>query len=62
MSETSAYSYLAAEAAIKDSGLSMNDIQSENTGSRRFRNGSSKEIQRVMDVSRERGIKVGHIQ
>ena len=58
MSETSAYSYLAAEAAIKDSGLSMNDIQSENTGVVvGSGTGSSKEIQRVMDVSRERGIK-----
>ena len=58
MSETSAYSYLAAEAAIKDSGLSMNDIQNENTGVVvGSGTGSSKEIQRVMDVSRERGIK-----
>ena len=49
--ETSAYSYLATEAAIKDSGLSMNDIQSENTGVVvGSSTGSSKEIQRVMDV------------
>ena len=42
----------------------MNDIQSENTGVVvGSGTGSSKEIQRVMDVSRERGIKrIGHIQ
>ena len=58
MSETSAYSYLAAQDAINDSGLKENDIQNEFTGVVvGSGTGSSKEIQRVIDVTRERGMK-----
>ena len=58
MGEGSAYSYLAAQDAINDSGLKENDIQNEFTGVVvGSGTGSSKEIQRVIDVTRERGMK-----
>ena len=57
MSETSAYSFVAAEEAIKDSGLDIDDIANNETGVIvGSGTGSSREIKRVFEAS-ENGIK-----
>ena len=57
MSETSAYSFVAAEEAIKDSGLDNDDIANNETGVIvGSGTGSSREIKRVFEAS-ENGIK-----
>ena len=57
MSETSAYSFVAAEEAIKDSGLDNDDIANNETGVIvGSGTGSSREIKRVFDAS-ENGVK-----
>lgn len=58
MSETSAYAFLSAEEAIKDAGLSSDQIASNDVGVIvGSGTGSSREIQRIMDTIREKGMK-----
>ena len=58
MSETSAYAFLSAEEAIKDAGLSSDQIVSNDVGVIvGSGTGSSREIQRIMDTIREKGMK-----
>ena len=58
MSETSAYSFLAASDAILDSGLSKDDLENEGTGVVvGSGNSSTKEIQRILNISKEKGVK-----
>ena len=58
MSETSAYAFLSAEEAINDAGLSSDQIASNDVGVIvGSGTGSSREIQRIMDTIREKGMK-----
>ena len=58
MSETSAYAFLAAEEAISDSNLTSERIESADVGVIvGSGTGSSREIQRIMDTIREKGMK-----
>ena len=58
MSETSAYAFLAAEEAISDSNLTSKRIESADVGVIvGSGTGSSREIQRIMDTIREKGMK-----
>ncbi|MBT10168.1 MAG: beta-ketoacyl-[acyl-carrier-protein] synthase I [Gammaproteobacteria bacterium] len=58
MSETSAYAFLAAEEAISDSNLTSERIESTDVGVIvGSGTGSSREIQRIMDTIREKGMK-----
>ena len=58
MSETSAYAFLSAEEAINDAGLSSDEIASNDVGVIvGSGTGSSREIQRIMDTIREKGMK-----
>ena len=58
MSETSAYAFLSAEEAINDAGLSSDQIASKDVGVIvGSGTGSSREIQRIMDTIREKGMK-----
>ena len=58
MSETSAYAFLSAEEAVTDSGLTSDRIADNDVGVIvGSGTGSSREIQRVMDTIREKGMK-----
>ena len=58
MSETSAYAFLSTQEAITDSGLTSDRIGSDDVGVIvGSGTGSSREIQRIMDTIREKGMK-----
>ena len=58
MSETSAYAFLSTQEAITDAGLTSDRIGSDDVGVIvGSGTGSSREIQRIMDTIREKGMK-----
>ena len=58
MSETSAYAFLSTQEALADAGLSIEDINNDNTGVIvGSGTGSSREVKNVVDTAREKGIK-----